>query len=465
MMATKKKFKLFDAVLAAVCIVLVVEAVAPAAAIGPWQYIWWVIMLIAFFLPYGMISAELGTTYDDEGGLYDWVKRAFGRRNGSRVAWYYWVNFPLWMASLAVLFTDILMAAAGIEINWILTLVIQLVFIWVVILISNYRVSQSKWLINIGTIVKVILIVAMGVLGIYGAVVNGFANSGSLADISPVMGISFISIILFNFMGFEVVTTFAGDMQNPKKEIPKAIVVGGILIAVFYLFGAFGVSAAIPYNELSVDSGFMDAAGILLAGAPGIILTIIGILFMFSLIANLSSWSFGVNYVAMYAARDHAMPKVFEKENKDEVPSSANIINGVVATVIVVVAAILGQVNPDAVDSFWTLFALNVVTLLASYIFMFPAFQKLRKKDPDRERPYKVPGKKGMIGIMTWVPFALLILAIFFLLFPYNADTGMLEPDVVLIIGVVISVVLGEIIAAVCAGKKDKQEALEQKKQ
>ena len=62
-------------------------------------------------------------------------------------------------------------------------------------------------------------------------------------------------------MGFEVVTTFAGDMQNPKKEIPKAIVVGGILIAIFYLFGAFGVSAAIPYNELSVDSGFMDAAG------------------------------------------------------------------------------------------------------------------------------------------------------------------------------------------------------------
>ena len=462
-MATKKKFKLFDAVLAAVCIVLVVEAVAPAAAIGPWQYIWWAIMLVAFFLPYGMVSAELGTTYDDEGGLYDWVKRAFGRRNGSRVAWYYWVNFPLWMASLAVLFTDILIAATGIEINWIVALVIQLAFIWVVILISNYRVSQSTWLINIGTLVKVILIVAMGGLGIYGAVVNGFANSGSLADISPLMGISFISIILFNFMGFEVVTTFAGDMQNPKKEIPKAIVVGGILIAVFYLFGAFGVSAAIPYNELSVDSGFMDAAGIrrcewdYMERWPGIILSVIGFLFMFSLIANLSSWSFGVNYVAMYAARDHAMPKVFEKENKDEVPSSANIINGVVATVIVIIAAVLGQVNPDAVDAFWTLFALNVVTLLASYIFLFPAFQKLRKIDPDRERPYKVPGKKGLIGVMTWVPFALLILAIIFLLFPYNAD--MLEPDIILIIGVAISVVLGEIIAAVTT-KKAPREAV-----
>lgn len=60
---------------------------------------------------------------------------------------------------------------------------------------------------------------------------------------------------------------------------------------------------------------------------------------------------------------------------------------------------------------------------------------------------------------MTWVPFALLILAIIFLLFPYNADTGMLEPDIILIIGVAISVVLGEIIAAVTT-KKAPREAV-----
>ena len=67
-----------------------------------------------------------------------------------------------------------------------------------------------------------------------------------------------------------------------------------------------------------------------------------------------------------------------------------------------------------------------------------------------------------MIGLMTWVPFALLILAIIFLLFPYNVDTGMLEPDVVLIIGVVISVVLGEIIAAVTT-RKAPPDAVRQK--
>jgi amino acid transporter len=179
-------------------------------------------------------------------------------------------------------------------------------------------------------------------------------------------------------------------------------------------------------------------------------------MFMFTLIANLTSWSFGVNYVAMYAARDHAMPKVFDRENKYEVPSSSNILNGVIASVIVVVATIIGELNPDALDTFWTLFALNVVTLLASYIFMFPAFWKLRKADPDRPRPYKVPGGKGMIAVMTVVPLILLIMAIFFSMFYYNADTGGLEPDWTLIVGVIIAVVLGEIIAAVSVRKAKK---------
>ena len=85
-MKEKKKFRLFDAVLMAVVVILVVESAAPAAAIGSSQFFWWGLLLILFFLPYGLISAELGTTYDGEGGIYDWVKKAYGRKWGARVA-------------------------------------------------------------------------------------------------------------------------------------------------------------------------------------------------------------------------------------------------------------------------------------------------------------------------------------------------------------------------------------------
>ena len=91
-------------------------------------------------------------------------------------------------------------------------------------------------------------------LGIYVAVTRGVANSFAPREFLPQMNInslSNLSIIIFNFLGFEVVATMADDMDNPRKQIPQAIIYGGVLIAVFYLMSAFGMSAAIPTNELS----------------------------------------------------------------------------------------------------------------------------------------------------------------------------------------------------------------------
>lgn len=452
-MGQKKKFRLFDAVLAAVCIVLVVEAAVPAAAIGNMQYFWWIFLLAAFFLPYALINAELGTTYTGEGGLYDWVSRAFGKRSGARVAWYYWINFPIWMGSLAVMFTDIFTAATGMQISWIAALIIQLVFIWIIIFISSFRVSESKWLINIGAIVKVLLMVAIGVLGIYAAATRGMANNIT-ETVSPLAGLSFVSVILFNFMGFEVVATFADDMDNPKRDIPNAIIVGGILIAVFYLFSAFGIGVAIPVEQLSLSSGFLDSFTVLVNGNTAWTM-LAGILFMFTLIANLISWSPGINFVAMYAAKDGAMPKLYGSENKDGMPRGSNILNGVVATIIVVLAAAMGELGGD-LDVFWTFFALNVVTLLGSYIFLFPAFIKLRKMDSDIERPFKVGGNKFVQWLVTILPLVLIVLAIIFCLFPYDSETDSLVPDWWLILGTAVAIVIGEIFAAMAAHRERK---------
>mgnify|MGYP001672606381 CR=1 FL=1 len=97
----EKKFSFVSVILSVICVVFVAEACAPASAIGNAQFFWWIFLIITFLLPYGMVVAELGTTYDSDGGLYDWVRDAFGDRWGARVTWYYWINFPLWIASCA----------------------------------------------------------------------------------------------------------------------------------------------------------------------------------------------------------------------------------------------------------------------------------------------------------------------------------------------------------------------------
>jgi len=447
----KRKFKLFDAVLATVCIILVAESVAPTASIGNSQFFWWALLLVAFMLPYGLISAELGSTYPTTGGMYDWVKRAFGGKWAARVAWYYWINFPLWIASLATVVTDVLLSVFDINLSIFWILFIQLAYTWLVAILGTLRISESKWLVNIGALFKVLFMTSLGLLGIYVAINHGVANEYTLKSLFPsfdLVGVGFISVIIFNFMGFEVISTFAEDLENPKKEIPKAVILGGILIAIFYLLPSFGIGVAIPTSDIPTSTGITESFAILLdkigvsQGMSNAIIIGIAIMFIYTLIANIVSWSFGVNSVARHSALNGSLPKIFAKTNKNDVPYMASIINGVVASAIL----ILGMYLPEQyVDVFWTFFAFSLVTLLLSYLPLFPAFLKLRKIDPNKERPYQVSGGNFKLKLMTYVPFVLLALGIFFTLFP-EFNSAMWEYQWPLLVGVGASVVIGEIL-------------------
>ena len=455
-MKKKKKFRLFDAILATVCITLVAESVMPTAAIGNSQYFWWLFLIIAFCIPYGMISAELGTTYQSEGGMYDWVKRAFGAKWASRVAWNYWINFPLWIASLAVAVTDVVMGIFEVELSLGWLLVLQLGYTWLVSFLGTQRIGESKWIVNIGTFFKIAFMVILGILGVYVYVKTGESANpiNSVADLLPTFdlaGLSFLSVIIFNFLGFEVVATFAEDMENPKKEIPKALIIGGALMALFYILPATGINIAMSLEDAEA-SGITESFMILLtklgmnADLVRIIVIVVGLMFIYTMVANITSWSFGVNSVAKYSADDGGLPKIFSKTNKDGVPHMASILNGVVASVIVVVGIILGEVSETASNLFWTFFSLSLITLLVSYVPLFLAFLKLRKSDKT-ERVYKVPGNKLVINLITWIPFVLLIASIIFTLF-IDFTMESIMANLPLIIGVAVSLLIQEILAA-----------------
>ena len=110
----KNQFRLADVILSVICVVFVAEAAAPVASIGNSQYFWWIFMILAFLLPYGLIAAELGTAYAGDGGLYDWIHAAYPNGKwAARASWYYWINFPLWMASLAVMCPELITFITG----------------------------------------------------------------------------------------------------------------------------------------------------------------------------------------------------------------------------------------------------------------------------------------------------------------------------------------------------------------
>ncbi|WP_270573752.1 APC family permease [Candidatus Collinsella stercoripullorum] len=450
-----KKLSFLTVISTVICVVFVCEAAAPAAAIGNQQFFWWIFLILTFLLPYGMIVAELGTTYDGEGGIYDWVRDGLGDKWGARISWYYWVNYPLWIASLATMFPDILGMVFNVTFDLPVAIAIELAFVWIVYLMGRSKAADSEWVLNGGAIIKVAVAVIVGALGIWYAMENGFASDMSPATFLPELtntnALGYLSIIIFNFMGFEVICTMTDDMANPERDIPKAIIMGGIAIAVIYLFAGFGIGAAIPAADIDPDYGMIYAVQTMVGDSA--IFKIICIAFLITLFANMAAWSFGVNSVARYAAEHGNMPKVFASMiSKDDMPNGANLVNAVVASLVLA----LQLVPIDAISNgiFWMLFGTSVVFLLLTYIPMFPAFLNLRKNDPNRERVFTFPFKGALMKVAIAVPCIELVLTIVATVVPLS-EAEIADKVPMLIIFIVI-LLLGEVVRVWSA--RDRKE-------
>lgn len=455
-----KKFHLFEAVLSVICVVLITEAAAPVAAIGTSQLFWQIFLMIGFLVPFGLITSELGTTYPGEGGLYDWVVRAYGHKWGGRVSWCYWLNFPIWMASLAAMFPKIITMATGVTIDIFGSMVIELAFVWIVTLIAFTPICDSILLLKITAVIKVFLALFIGGLGIYGAMKHGMATNYTLKSLLPTFdlkSLSFISVVIFNFLGFEVICTMIDDMEEPKKQIPGAIILGGLVIAGIYIFSAFGISAAIPVGKISTSSGLIDAVQIMTGHKTSVFILIVSVLFLFTLFGNMVSWSMGVNRMAAYAADRKDMPGLFAQRGKHNIPTGAAGMNGIVASFLIFIAPMI----PNK-DMFWSFFSLNLILCLLSYIPVFPAFIKLRKIDSKAERPFKVRGNDFLLKVTAYVPMTLLCIALFFLAVPTDLKRETLISTLPVTSGAILAVILGEIVI-LCMKSKEQKEEVRQK--
>lgn len=221
------------------------------------------------------------------------------------------------------------------------------------------------------------------------------------------------------------------------------------MIAIFYLLPSFGIGVAIPIEDLQTDTGLIASYEILLnivgfsAGVAKAIIVVVGGLFIYTLVANIASWNFGVNSVIAYAAEDGAFPKSWMKRTKDGVPYVPSIWTCVVALVIAIAGIIVAQFVPDLTNLFWTFFSLSLVCLLLCYLPMFMAFLKLHKQGPAVKGGYWIEGGKVKIALFGIVPFVLILVALFFTLFPeFNLE--MFSYNWPLIVGACIAVVIGE---------------------
>lgn len=442
----KRVLKSLDMTLFTVCAILVIDQLAASASIGAQSIFWWIFTLVFFFIPYGLITAELGSTYPDQGGIYSWVQRAFGGRWGGRTAWLWWINVALWQPSVYIIFTGIFAQIFMPDLGLWPQIGIAIVLTWITTYINIIALDAGKWVPNIGAVFKAVIMAALGFGGIWYAMNHGVANPINLETMTPSWGapLAFLPVIVYNFMGFELMSGAGEEMENPARDVPKAIITSGIFIAAFYLLGTIGILISLPMDDIGLISGIMDTFTKLFgdsAMGPAIVM-ILGIMALYTFVANMVTWTMGANRSAAQAANEGHLDPIFAKLSAShKTPANAAIVTGLVTTVVIIV---YGLMAADAEDLFWTLFAFSSVVFLICYLFMFAAFLRLRAIDGDRPRAYRVPGGAAGAWILTLLCIAFIVQAIVF--FIYTPGEFDIKYAGTIIAGVIVAVIVGELL-------------------
>jgi amino acid transporter len=447
-----------DATLFTVCAILVIDQLAAAASIGTSAIFWWVLTLILFFIPYALISAELGAAYPEEGGIYAWVRRAYGPRWGARTSWLYWINVALWMPSVYVLFAGMFAQMFAPDLSLWTQIGIGIVMTWITVYINVISLNIGKWVPNAGAVVKAAIMLSIGIGGVVYAMGHGVANDFSLPSLAPTWqaGLAFLPVIVYNFMGFELMSGASEEMTNPQRDVPRAIIVSGLLIAAFYLLATVGMLIALPADEIGLIEGLLDALhGLFDAYAwGGVFVTILGIGALFTFLANMVTWTIGANRSAAEAAERGDLPKVFGALHpQHRTPANAALITGVVSTAVIVLYGLLAS---SAEDLFWTVFAFSSIVFLLPYLLMFGAFLVLRRIDPHRPRPYRVPGGIGVARLLVALCVLFIVQAIVLFVWVPGSEFDR-TAGLAIIGGVLATLVVGEVLIWRTRGRSDRE--------
>ncbi|MEA5051296.1 MAG: APC family permease [Oscillospiraceae bacterium] len=411
------KVSLTKTVLFTVCSILVLDSFVSPAIIGVSSITIWILTAIVFFIPYGLLSAELGSTYPDDGGITSWVGRAFGEFPGVLVGWMYWVNVAFWMPAVFTAFSGWLNLAIFPNMSTFWMAAIAILMCWVVVYIGVRGIELSVTVSSIMAVIKMAILVIFGFMGVAYGIKNGLANDFSIANWVPSWDntIIYVAAIVYNLLGFELIGSIGSKIEDPKHTVPKMTIIAGVAITFLYAFGTFGVLAAIPAENVDEVDGFVYALQELctvFGPAQMPIFYILIVLAILTLVANMITWTLGANESFMGAGLDKRSKLLAHRSKKFGTADNLYYIMGAISTVLIILNYTL---SGDANDIFWALFSFSSIVFMLNYLFMFPAALKLKYTDKT-PRQYAVPGGKAGMWICCVLCFVFVALACYFLI-------------------------------------------------
>jgi amino acid transporter/nucleotide-binding universal stress UspA family protein len=380
-------------------------------------------LLIAFLLN-GLVAlltamsyAELGSCFHDAGGGYLWVKEGLPKWNGFLSGWMSWfahaVACSLYALGFGAYFERVLVEFGVVLPAWSLLPPQKLIAVGIAVLFAyiNYRgASETGKVGNAVTITKIVILGCFVILGLQvmlhrGDWIRGFTPfmPHGWGGIVKAMGLTFIA-----FQGFEVIAQCSEEVQNPRRNIPRAVFLSLLIVVPIYLLVAVASLGSVHPEGMTAwdflaskkETALVEiAAGFFRGG--GVMLLIGGLI---STMSALNATVYSSSRVAFAMGRDRNFPTFFSRVHKRKFTPHYAILFSLVIVIAMSVSLRIEDVASAADIMFLLLFLQVNVALI-----------RLRRLRPDLDRGFVVP----LLPFLTVLAIALLLfLAIF--MFSYS---------------------------------------------
>ncbi len=411
----KRVLGLWDIVAISVVAVVGLRWIARSARVGAPSVTLWVLAWLLFCVPLVLSVIELSSRHPEQGGIYAWARRAFGPVHGFICGWCVWVNNLFYFPSLLLFAAaNILLVfgpdAARLADNRLYSVTFVLVVLWASVGLNILGLGAGRWLHSIGSVgtwLPAALLIVAGAAG--------FATFGSATSFAPQMlvprddvlsTVSLWSAMCFAFSGFEIGALMSEEVRDPRRTLPRGVMIAGLVVTLIYIAGSASVLVALPAEALQERSGIADAVDLIsqrlgLAGLGAIT----GALLAVGAIAGTNSWFGGAARVPFAAGVHNVLPPAFARLHpRHHTPVVALVVQGVIATAIFLVSVFLSVTGgrTSVQEAYDIMVNLTILVYFVPYLYLFVALVRLRgaaRPDDEDAAVIRVPG--GRVGLLA----------------------------------------------------------------
>ena len=376
---------------------------------------YYILGAILYFIPSTLICAELATTWPKRGGLYRWVREAFGPRTGFLAIWLEWTNTIVSLPailSFAVVTLFYLINPALIQHKWLM-ISLMLILLWSTTLFNLIGIRTSLFASSYSTILGIIIpAVIIGLLGliwfIVGEPLHVRFNISRLIPNLHWNNAAFLAGLILNYAGMQISGFHAQDLSNPQHHYSRAMFIATGIILLLSISGALAVAIVMPQKNIILVAGLMQVVELFFhVFHLGVIAPFIGALILLGFITSFNVWLIGPSRGLAVCAQYGNLPKWLRYTNQKETPTHVLIVQGIISSLLSLIFIFM----PNISSSYWLLTVLTAQLTFLMNVLLFASVIRLRYSQPQVKRHYKIPGGKFGLWLIAGLPIVVVIAA------------------------------------------------------